>query len=381
MRGFSQLFPRLDLRRPEMRDFRDLVKQGVQKAPPLVLPALEHYPTYWPSTDPDMDELWDAAVKREQELDLGPLPNGLRLEGESLVKPFNTFQDPLMVMGSYPTKDPSSSVHLSFGMVNDVSNISMFMLYAKLGFHTLGVHRTGMLHTDVFPHRLDRKAFPGASMGGQQTTTKLPLALRRYWETFAFECFSRASSRVGITTGHTATTVYQRNLEYCRISHERIWVDGHQRYRQELPVAWLIFKPTQKATSLVRIVFGVFHLEAYLRSMAVHINDITRHIAAREWLIDLVDVLLYGNPYMPAFLSSCQHFWQTLTDLIIPVRDFVAFDAKHRDTLSHQFQWSTLNLSTMDDLIARLTMEDSKKKAICKARKDNNVKPSEATDF
>lgn len=84
-----------------------------------------------------MDAFWQEAVDGEARVsqNLLDLPDGLDMRPDWLVKPFGDFTDPLLVLSSYPTADPRSSVHLSYGMTNDLSNRSMAWLYAKLGFH------------------------------------------------------------------------------------------------------------------------------------------------------------------------------------------------------------------------------------------------------
>ncbi len=99
-----------------------------------------------------MDRIWLNAVKIERELDLPmPLPDGLTMEEESLVKPSGRIDDPQLVISTYPTKNPKSTVHLRYGVVNDLSNLSMFNLCAELGFHMPGIRSSGMLRLDVFP--------------------------------------------------------------------------------------------------------------------------------------------------------------------------------------------------------------------------------------
>ena len=126
---------------------------------------------------------------RERMLDLPELQPGLTMEEEFLVKLFGSFHDPLLVLSSYPPKDPKSTVHLSYGTTNDLSNISMFFLYTKLGFNNATMRSSGMLHVDVFSRRTDRMVTIGS---GIPVIQKMPQVLREFWAEWAFLCLARS---------------------------------------------------------------------------------------------------------------------------------------------------------------------------------------------
>ena len=89
------------------------------------------------------------------------LPVGLDMRPDYFVKPMGSFEDPLMVIYSYPTFDPTSSVHLSYSTANYMSDESMSSLLVELGFNMANVRTTVMFLMDVFPRRLDRKTMIG----------------------------------------------------------------------------------------------------------------------------------------------------------------------------------------------------------------------------
>lgn len=110
-----------------------------------------------------MDTLWHEGVDGETKVvALGlSLPQGLDMWPSNLVKPFGSLSDPLLVLVSYPTAHPTSTVHFEYGMTNDLSSSLMSRLYTKLGYHVADYRKTGMLHVDIFPRRLDRNVFQG----------------------------------------------------------------------------------------------------------------------------------------------------------------------------------------------------------------------------
>ncbi len=166
-----------------------------------------------------MDTFWLEAVRGERDVSLGTtFPQGLTIEEELLVKPFGSFEDLLLVISSYPTKDPLRTVHHRYGMMNDLSNICMWTIYAKLGFHKLE-QPSGILHVDVFPRRIDRKQF---LFGDGHVVHRIPANLRNYWNTHASNMISRSSARIGIVLGHSAAASYQKHLERKNFRYQRL---------------------------------------------------------------------------------------------------------------------------------------------------------------
>lgn len=101
--------------------------------------------------------------------------------------------------------DPESRVHLEYGTKMDLSNLSMARLYTKLGFHVGDLRKTGMLHVNVFPRRLDRKAMLG---NDDSILTRLPKPLLDLRETFYFECLTKSKALLMITSGRSGYTGY-----------------------------------------------------------------------------------------------------------------------------------------------------------------------------
>ncbi len=152
----SKICPDLSLSRPETAQFSGEIQRDIQTAPPLKLSQLQRDSVTWPSTNAEMDAFWLEGVQGERELDSpASLPIGLSIEEESLVKHFGSFQDPLLLISLYPIKDPLSTVHLRYGINNSLSNICMWTICAKLGFHLPSIRSSGMLHIKVFPRRID----------------------------------------------------------------------------------------------------------------------------------------------------------------------------------------------------------------------------------
>jgi hypothetical protein len=83
-----------------------------------------------------MDALWTDAVAEDLRVPMPtPLPFGLDMRPKRAVKLMGSFKDPLMVLSSYPTADPDSTVHLDFSTVNDMLKSSLGRPLVKLSFH------------------------------------------------------------------------------------------------------------------------------------------------------------------------------------------------------------------------------------------------------
>jgi hypothetical protein len=67
-----------------------------------------------------------------------------------LVKHFGSLNAPLSILSPYPTKAVSSTVHLKFGTVKELSSLSIFYLYQKLGYAEVGQRTSSILHVDLF---------------------------------------------------------------------------------------------------------------------------------------------------------------------------------------------------------------------------------------
>jgi len=257
----SRFAPGLSPQNENIAAFVQLVKEQVRTAPPLYIPVHQENQTTWPSINPTMDSMWQGSVEGERQLHLpkNELPIGFTMEPESLVKPFGSLDDPLLVVSSYPTNDPMSTVHLAYGTTNDMSSICMFMMYMKLGLHNATTQPHGMLHIDIFPRRVDRKSIPGATVSRKSVMRTIQKVLREYWETSAFEYIAWSNARVGIVFGHWASESYQTYLKLARIPHDTIWLTGRRRHHEELPCACVEYSHDGK--NIQRIMFGVFHTE------------------------------------------------------------------------------------------------------------------------
>lgn len=85
---------------------------------------------------------------------------GLKTYRSISVKPSGSFKDPL-VFSSYPALHPDSTVHLDYGMSNDLSNQCIAQLYLNFGFHLSNKWSTGLLHVEAWSRWLDRKRMAG----------------------------------------------------------------------------------------------------------------------------------------------------------------------------------------------------------------------------
>jgi hypothetical protein len=373
----GRIAPALATTDPQMAHFTARVKERIKRAAPPLFPTIEANPHDWASTNATMDDLWRQAVAGEQRLfatDMA-VPEGLSTEPEHLVKPFGSLTDELLVISSYPTADPASSVHLKFATTNDLSNWSMARLYAKLGYHNIQERKTGMMHIDHFPRRLDRKKMLGRE---SSVLSNMPKLLALYWSTWAKRCIQMSRATVVVVSGHSATKLYLAYLKERSATHHIIWAHGEQRTRCEMPIAVLESEDTGADVS--RLVLFVYHVEGFIRYRAHRPTDMQRNIAIRERLLDFASIIIHGDAPRQNFLSTCAWFFQTSTGLLMPITAFEDFTPEN-DTLSPYLSRPTLNLRMMDELIAKSSVLKAKKKDIYNVRKKVNVKPLQAVSY
>jgi hypothetical protein len=165
----------------KMQRLYDTIPAHLAKSPPFQIPVLSRDPTTWPLVSPDMDSLWQHAVDGERALELASTPDWLNMDEHSLCKFNGHLEDTLLFVSSYPTAAPSASVHNRYGTVDDLSNLCMFLLYAKFGFHHAQLRKHGVMHVDIMARRIDRKKVPSGS-NSLGPLRKLPNSLRHLVE-------------------------------------------------------------------------------------------------------------------------------------------------------------------------------------------------------
>ena len=158
----------------------------------------------------------------------------------------------------------------------DLSNSSMFLLYAKLGLHRTNFRKHGALHINVMPRRLDCKEIRG---GGRSVgfLRKLPANLRVYWESVAHVFISRSEAKIVIVAGNTGVGVYTEYLKESNISHTCIWPHGSRRHQREVPSAWVEYTSDSK-DQIKRAAFVVSHPERFNRERGAIITNVQRGI-------------------------------------------------------------------------------------------------------
>jgi hypothetical protein len=169
----TMLFPSLVMSQPHVRSIRARIRELPRQPPHF--PDNTRHPLTRSSVHPIIDHHWAEMVENEPAIK--DPPTGLDMRESLLVKPFGSMEAPLTFLSSYPTKHPGSTVHMDDATVNDLSNICMFYLYTKLGFHRVNLRASSMLHLDLFPRRLDR-----VKMGSGLLLRIVGSVLRKYCE-------------------------------------------------------------------------------------------------------------------------------------------------------------------------------------------------------
>ncbi|KAH4060038.1 hypothetical protein HBI81_232850 [Parastagonospora nodorum] len=147
--------PALSSTRLDLQAFTAKVRTVADKARSHKIPDRPH-PGYatWASAVSWMGKLQGQHAAAETELQPGPLLQGLTMPPEHLVKPIEDISSPIVAFVSYPTKDKTSTMHIDWATVDDMTNMCMYLLDTKLSLHKVLVG-PGILHIDIFPRRID----------------------------------------------------------------------------------------------------------------------------------------------------------------------------------------------------------------------------------
>jgi len=315
----SASIPGLSPASPEIAELLRSIKTHMQTAPPLYIPEILESPSTWPATNAIVDALWTEASRDECRVALPSVPTtGLDMRPDYLVKPFGSPEDPLMVMTSYPTSDPSSSLHMAYGTINDMSQRSMAMLLIKLGYNVANVRTTGVFMVDFFARRLDRKLMVGNS---EKVLASIPSQLRHYWQTFAFICLDKSTARVLLLVGRTAFRDYSQYLKERGRTAKTMYLST-QRHRTETPAAMLEYYD-HSPTTVRRIAIITYHPEFFAREKSKTKSSRDDDLAIRERLIDYALTILYGQPNVQGFLSTCAYHFNLRSGVLVR-KDIIA---------------------------------------------------------
>ena len=126
-----------------------------------------------------------------------------------LLQPFESFDALIMINSSYATADPKSIVHMKYGTANDLTNTSIFPLYAKFAYHRADLQSSEMLHIDMFAPRFDRIRI----LLIQGSLLSTPRELRDYWGKSAMDAYARSKAFIVLNLGAHAGRPYERYLK------------------------------------------------------------------------------------------------------------------------------------------------------------------------
>ena len=291
-----------------------------------------------------------------------------------LCKPVGSLDDTLMIVSSYPTADPRSTVHLRYGTVDDLSNASMWTFYSKLGYHVATIRDHGLLHVDVCPMRNDRKLVAGGD-SSMSLLRQLPADVREFWDSAAYVFIRLSNSKVALIVGNVAIRSYTLYLKLMAIPHTTVWVFGKKRYASEIPLAWL--ETSANGGVINRICFAIHHLEAFNRNRGLVVTNVQRKYAFRERIIDYCQAKMFGRIHLPCFLSTTAYVFQLSTGGILPVPALLEY-SKRNDTPSVHFSRPTLDTSSLDKTMERIAgLNIDQQLAIKAIRKSVNIKPAQ----
>ncbi|EAT78092.2 hypothetical protein SNOG_14552 [Parastagonospora nodorum SN15] len=115
---------KLSSTRLDLQAFTAKVRTVADKARSHKIPDRPH-PGYatWASAVSWMGKLQGQHAAAETELQPGPLLQGLTMPPEHLVKPIEDISSPIVAFVSYPTKDKTSTMHIDWATVDDMTNM------------------------------------------------------------------------------------------------------------------------------------------------------------------------------------------------------------------------------------------------------------------
>ncbi|KAI4627516.1 uncharacterized protein J4E87_004080 [Alternaria ethzedia] len=205
-----------------VQEFLATVYDHACTSPPFVIPRRERDPSTWPLTYPDMDFAWGQAVEGEHAIELpDTMDNWIDMSESNLVKPTGSLRDTLLIVSSYPTAKEDSTVRRSYGTTLDISNESMFMLYAKLGHNVSSIRNHGALHLDVFPRRVDRNI----ALGLGNIVDQVPTNLGMYWRLVVRQLIEPSHSKLALLVGSAGVATY---VDYLKQNNIRYQIFGYR---------------------------------------------------------------------------------------------------------------------------------------------------------
>ncbi|KAI8939327.1 hypothetical protein NX059_003118 [Plenodomus lindquistii] len=143
--------PALAVHHPDIAKLIATARAVEKNSGPPVLPVILRDPQTWASSDAIIDQLWLRAIFRESRLPADAAPAWFNLDSAHLVKPYGTFKAPLIILCSYPTLDEHSTIHPRYATSNDMSNMCIFSLHARLGFHCVSAATPACYSCTLFP--------------------------------------------------------------------------------------------------------------------------------------------------------------------------------------------------------------------------------------
>jgi hypothetical protein len=270
-----------------------------------------------------MDEFWQRCIEEEPVLPDGAYPDALDMDTGNLVKFWQSFDAPVTVLLTYPTKKTTKHPH--YGCIRDITNESIAMMLRKLGYYDTSppIRDKPILLINLFPRRIDRTEFDPPKMTAEVLFKQLPQELVQYWRMVAFEMLGRSRSKIFILFGNTAQRAYLEYVCINRIRLEAVTVPGY--FDPFDPHSFTLrhwaYLEMNKDRSIHRLIVCASHPEAYM-SCSTASTDLSKnaHIQLiRERLLDLVNIIAHGQATLLGLLVHAMNYYVSLpAELVIP---------------------------------------------------------------
>jgi hypothetical protein len=237
--------PQLSPDLPEIRAFLRAFEKRTF-APHTILDKSKS-PTSWPAIDHATDTWWEDTLDNEPTLP--DPPAWFSQLKKDRVKILGSLDVPILMVGNYPTKDSNSTVHLDFGVADDVSNIPTGAGLNKLGYRVRASDKPALTVMNWIGARIDRqdiarldpryiaKKKEDPKLGIPNISPYLPDVIKRHWIAHTWSGIQQSTAAFVIIMGTKGRQFYLECLRRDGVRYERVLLPPALHTCNQTPLA------------------------------------------------------------------------------------------------------------------------------------------------
>lgn len=230
-----------------------------------------------------------------------------------------------------------TTVQPDYATVNDLSNICMFDLYAKLGLDRPGA-KGGVLHIDTWPQRIDKPVAEKRYGSNIFSKVRVPLQLRQIWDEYTFDLLNKSEANFGLVLGCSSLDTLDQYFRTHQIDHELVFeTDAYNRLYGRSRRKIDAVKELAADGSLRRLWISTYHPEHFMRSRTFNVteNSLFHRNTLRERLIDYSICLAFGfRSPRPGYLSTMGYFKSRATGTVLSCSALASLSTAEIGTVS-----------------------------------------------